>query len=124
MVLHSSSSDADLLSELEKVKKGSKAKQQDKTAPRRPSALMAGKDKARYTNIATAVRWLVNRPDAQDPQLALAQKLVRAARNTPSQGSSSGMQTPTSGQFKINQAQRKKHIFFSSSSQELNFQFH
>ncbi|XP_050088792.1 dynein axonemal heavy chain 10 [Anopheles aquasalis] len=91
--------------ELEKVKKGPKAKQQDKTAPRRPSALMAGKDKARYTNIATAVRWLVNRPDAQDPQLALAQKLVRAARNTPSQGSSSGMQTPTSGQFKINQAQ-------------------
>lgn len=67
---------------------------------------MTGKDRSRYTNIATAVRWLVNRPDALDPQLALAQKLVRAARNTPSQISSSGSQTPAS-EFKINQAQRK-----------------
>ncbi|XP_058060896.1 dynein axonemal heavy chain 10 [Anopheles bellator] len=89
--------------ELEREKKVPKAKTNQQSA-RRPSALMAGKDRARYTNIATAVRWLVNRPDAPDPQLALAQKLVRAARHTPSQGSSSGSQTPA-GEFKINQAQ-------------------
>uniref|UniRef100_A0A8W7PMI7 AAA+ ATPase domain-containing protein n=1 Tax=Anopheles coluzzii TaxID=1518534 RepID=A0A8W7PMI7_ANOCL len=86
-----------------KERKASKAKK-DKLSARRPSALMTGKDRSRYTNIATAVRWLVNRPDALDPQLALAQKLVRAARNTPSQISSSGSQTPAS-EFKINQAQ-------------------
>uniref|UniRef100_A0A6E8V0M9 Dynein heavy chain 10, axonemal n=1 Tax=Anopheles coluzzii TaxID=1518534 RepID=A0A6E8V0M9_ANOCL len=86
-----------------KERKASKAKK-DKLSARRPSALMTGKDRSRYTNIATAVRWLVNRPDALDPQLALAQKLVRAARNTPSQISSSGSQTPAS-EFKMNQAQ-------------------
>uniref|UniRef100_A0A182TQL6 AAA+ ATPase domain-containing protein n=1 Tax=Anopheles melas TaxID=34690 RepID=A0A182TQL6_9DIPT len=93
----------DTMLELQKERKASKAKK-DKLSARRPSALMTGKDRSRYTNIATAVRWLVNRPDALDPQLALAQKLVRAARNTPSQISSSGSQTPAS-EFKINQAQ-------------------
>uniref|UniRef100_A0A182Y3M8 Dynein heavy chain tail domain-containing protein n=1 Tax=Anopheles stephensi TaxID=30069 RepID=A0A182Y3M8_ANOST len=89
--------------ELQKEKKSASAKK-EKASLRRPSALMTGKDRTRYTNIATAVRWLVNRPDGLDPQLALAQKLVRAARNTPSQISSSGSQTPAS-EFKINQAQ-------------------
>nr|XP_040226033.2 dynein axonemal heavy chain 10 isoform X2 [Anopheles coluzzii] len=93
----------DTMLELQKERKASKAKK-DKLSARRPSALMTGKDRSRYTNIATAVRWLVNRPDALDPQLALAQKLVRAARNTPSQISSSGSQTPAS-EFKMNQAQ-------------------
>uniref|UniRef100_A0A182K9N2 Uncharacterized protein n=1 Tax=Anopheles christyi TaxID=43041 RepID=A0A182K9N2_9DIPT len=93
----------DTMLELQKERKMSKTKK-DKLSARRPSALMTGKDRSRYTNIATAVRWLVNRPDALDPQLALAQKLVRAARSTPSQMSSSGSQTPAS-EFKINQAQ-------------------
>ncbi|XP_053669700.1 dynein axonemal heavy chain 10 [Anopheles nili] len=89
--------------ELTREKSAQKSKK-DKPSTRRPSALMTGKDRSRYTNIATAVRWLVNRPDAMDPQLALAQKLVRAVRNTPSQISTSGTQTPAS-EFKINQAQ-------------------
>uniref|UniRef100_A0A182NRZ8 AAA+ ATPase domain-containing protein n=1 Tax=Anopheles dirus TaxID=7168 RepID=A0A182NRZ8_9DIPT len=90
--------------ELQREKKVSKSKKDKPASERRPSALMTGKDRTRYTNIATAVRWLVNRPDALDPQLALAQKLVRAARNTPSQVSSDGSATPAS-EFKINQAQ-------------------
>uniref|UniRef100_A0A182IR22 AAA+ ATPase domain-containing protein n=1 Tax=Anopheles atroparvus TaxID=41427 RepID=A0A182IR22_ANOAO len=94
----------DTMIELQNEKKTAKSKK-DQPSTRRPSALMTGKDRSRYTNIATAVRWLVTRPDAQDPQLALAQKLVRAARNTPSQVSSgSGTQTPAN-EFKINQAQ-------------------
>uniref|UniRef100_A0A182QX06 Dynein heavy chain tail domain-containing protein n=1 Tax=Anopheles farauti TaxID=69004 RepID=A0A182QX06_9DIPT len=96
--------------ELQKEIKVPKSRKDKPASERRPSALMTGKDRSRYTNIATAVRWLVNRPDVLDPQLALAQKLVRAARHTPSQGSSTGPATPAN-EFKINQAQRKFVVF-------------
>ncbi|XP_062558011.1 dynein axonemal heavy chain 10 isoform X2 [Armigeres subalbatus] len=92
--------------ELEEDKRLARAKKE--TTSRRPSALMSAGEKGKYSNIATAVRWIVNRPDSQNPELTLAQKLVRASRNTPSQGASSssgtGILTPAAN-FKMKQAQ-------------------
>nr|XP_029723863.1 uncharacterized protein LOC109398556 [Aedes albopictus] len=69
---------------------------------------MSAGERGKYSNICTAVRWIVNRPESQNPELTLAQKLVRASRNTPSQGASSssatGLLTPAAA-FKIKQAQ-------------------
>ncbi|XP_055618804.1 dynein axonemal heavy chain 10 isoform X2 [Toxorhynchites rutilus septentrionalis] len=95
--------------ELEQEKQVARSKKaaRSKTS-RRPSVLMAGADSSKYANIATAVRWLVNRPESQNPELTLAQKLVEASRNTPSTVGSSattiGMRTPAA-EFKMKQAQ-------------------
>ncbi|XP_055533348.1 dynein axonemal heavy chain 10 [Wyeomyia smithii] len=90
-----------------------------KSESRKPSLLMVGTDHSKYANIATAVRWIVNQPESQNPELTLAQKLVRASRNTPSQGASSGSagssgNTGSGKEFKIRQA----HLLVSAVSQK------
>ncbi|XP_055585528.1 dynein axonemal heavy chain 10-like [Uranotaenia lowii] len=100
--------------ELEQNKRSARMKkQQMDKKPRRPSALMAGADSNKYVNIATAVRWIVQRPDSVNPELSLAQKLVQASKNTSLSGSASGIQTPAA-EFKIKQA----HLMVSAVTQK------
>ncbi|XP_058811885.1 dynein axonemal heavy chain 10 isoform X1 [Topomyia yanbarensis] len=96
--------------ELEQLKRTARTKREARAQhSRRPSALMAATEKGKYSNIATAVRWIVNRPESLNPELTLAQTLVRASRNTPTPVTTTGSDTvgvhTPAREFKIKQAQ-------------------
>lgn len=63
---------------------------------------------SKFNTMSAAMRWMVSRPGTDHPQLALAEKLVKASADTIVTAASSKAARDIKNDFKLAQAKRKK----------------
>lgn len=96
------------LSRIQKSSRGSKPKPRPSTgllgimSPRKSVS-----SKSKFNIFSTAIQWMASRPGSDNPDLALAEKLMKASASTTSLKSTSKSLREARSDFKISQAKRK-----------------